>query len=102
MIKTLCITALTSLAISGAALAQSTPAADPAKAATKRTLADCEKLSGTARDTCKSDVQAAAGKAKEPSTGGTAGSGAGTGGTAAQPGQTPPSTGGAAGGAYGK
>src|ERR1700682_4855206 len=104
MIKRLCITAVASLAISGAAWAQGTPTADPPKSATGRTSADCEKMSsGPARDVCMRDLQAADGKAKQPSTGGTAGSGSsGTGGTAAQPSQPAPSAGGAASGAYGK
>jgi hypothetical protein len=100
MITRLCITAVALLAISGAAFAQSTPTEDSAKSAAGRTLADCEKMSGAARTTCMNDLQAADGKAKKPSTGGTAGSGST--GTAAQPSQTPPSTGGAASGAYGK
>ncbi|MGZ5168169.1 MAG: hypothetical protein ACXWCY_12125 [Burkholderiales bacterium] len=102
MITRLCITAVAFLAISSAAFAQSTPTADPAKSAAGRTSADCEKMSGAARATCMSDLQAADGKAKKPSTGGTAGSGSTGSGTAAQPSQTPPSTGGAASGAYGK
>jgi hypothetical protein len=103
MIKRLCTIAVASLAISGAAFAQSTPTADPAKSATGRTAADCEKMSGSARDVCMRDVQAADGKAKKPNTGGTAGTGSsGSGGTAAQPTQTPPSAGGAASGSYGK
>jgi hypothetical protein len=103
MVKRLCMTAVACLVISGAALAQSTPTADAPKSATGRTSADCDKLSDAARDVCMRDLQAADGKAKQPSTGGTAGSGgsSSSGGTAAQPRQTAPSSGGATGGAYG-
>jgi hypothetical protein len=102
MIKRLCITAIASLAISGAAFAQSTPTADPTKSATGRTSADCEKMASAARDVCMRDLQAAAGKAKQPGTGATAGDGSTASGTAAQPSQTPPNAGGAATSTYGK
>jgi hypothetical protein len=95
MVKRVCITALASLAISGAALAQSTPTTDAPKSVTGRTAADCEKLSSAERDVCMRDLQADS-KAKQPSTGGTAGSGSSSSGGASS--QSAPSSG----GAYGK
>jgi hypothetical protein len=95
MIKRFCMTAVASLAICGSAFAQSTPTADAPKSATGRTAADCEKLSSPARDACMRDLQADS-KAKQPSTGGTAGSGSSSSGAASS--QSAPSSG----GAYGK